>query len=397
MNVGNVFTLTCGKCGRKQQLAASLIAKRRTCAYCGGTYTVPAEAEAQIKAMQAPAALNAKPMTITCAVCFHPIRYPAVTPGLAMSCRFCSSPFVAPEQDGVAHEADPTFAVSVAPIKILCPSCLKLVPVPGNTTATPAPCPDCGKAVEWSQTPIESLLGVVIPSTTSRLSALARAALLRRWVARRLTIAEAAEILIPLSIAETWTPPDDAPEVPVSPLSPALTAELVKYSVFSIPDAVIGMTEGEGTRLMIKLHQQGGFPWDSLMQGKVKEAIQASLTPMSAFRLPSKDKPESIQPLFYLTFRAGAAGSVVTGQVQRPEGPMVDLNPWEFAPVRAVIRQKIVGTLYPYLAFRSLFGMWATIQIQQSANADAVVQKIREVGGDFKPEAAALGKAVLGR
>jgi hypothetical protein len=375
-------------------MAASLIAKRRNCMICGGAYQVPPEAEAQIKALQSPPPQGGKTLNITCPVCFHPFRYANILSGMPMTCKFCSSPFISPENDGVAGEADPTVAVPVAPVQIMCPACQNLTPVPGNAHGGEHACAQCQKPIDLLKVAIEPLLGAMLSDQPSKIAGLAWAALSKRWAAGKLCVAEAADILFPMALLEGWVPPQDSADAPISPLKAAQSAELIKYLVFSMPDTLIGTMEGGATRMMIKLSLQGGFPWEELLRGPILERIRDSLTPMGAFRIPSKDKQPQMQPLFYLILEDKTEGCILSAQLQRPNGVFESFT--DLSLIRIRIREKIIGAAHGYAAFRALYGMWATVQTMQSATVDGVAGKIAAVDG-YQADSVTLARTILNR
>jgi hypothetical protein len=398
MNLGNVFTVTCTKCGRKQQLAAGLIAKRRNCAYCGGVYQIPPEAEEQAKALTSNTPLpQGKPMNLTCAVCLHQIRYASVVPGQLMACKFCSAPFRGQEEEGVTPLIEPTYAVPSQPVQLLCPWCKNLTPVPGNALAPQATCGPCQKSIDLVHMPIEKLVGVALMPPPTKVAGVVRAALAARWTAQKLCPGEATEILFPLALIEGWTPPPDTGNAAVSPLQPGLTAELTKYLIFGTPDATVNNAEGGATRMMIKLQMEGGFPWERMISGPMIDRIRNAVTPLGNMQFPSKNRPDPIRPLIYLTFRPCPDGCWLSVDVQKNDGQYLELEPGEFVYARKRIRDMIVSSMHAFLAFRSLHGMWASIGTMQSAHIDSVAGRLASLGGEYQNEAVSLAKSILAR
>lgn len=398
MNLGNVFTVTCTKCGRKQQLAAGLIAKRRNCAYCGGAYEIPPEAEEQAKALSSNTPLPAgKPMTLTCSVCLHPVRYPSVSAGQLMACKFCSAPFRGPENEGMTALIEPTYGVPAQLVQFICPGCKSLTPVPGNVPAGQSACSSCRTSIDLAASGIEALVGVPLMPPPDKTAAAIRAALSTRWAAKRLCPGEAAEILFPLSVVELWAPPEDSGDAPVSPLQSEMTAELAKYLIFRTADANVGKAEGGSMRMIVKLQENAGFPWERMITGPMVERIRNAVTPLGNMGFPSKNRPDPIRPFLNLSWHSSPQGTWISAEVQKTDGQSIELAPEEFAPIRKWVRDGIVPAAHAYLAFRSLHGMWATIGTMQSAHVDAVAERIAALGPDFQNEAGALAKSILGR
>jgi DNA-directed RNA polymerase subunit RPC12/RpoP len=382
-----LLPVTCAQCGRKANVPEEQLAKRR-CPYCGGAFSggaTPAPGPAPEAA--------GRPMNISCGVCGNPFRYPAVLPGKPMECKYCGSPFLAPDKDGPSRDSGPEHGVPSDPVKLPCPACGEVFSIPGTTLAGPIDCPLCKKNVDLASTPLDALFDFGLPPPSSRLVSMIGAALAARWKNKLVCAAEAASTLRTLAIAETWRPSGET----ASPFAVELTAESVKYLILALPEAILSSPHVSTRLLQVKLQREGGFPWDRLVKGNGHEMIRASINPTWKDTVPGAKRPEAVRDQLFLLFSENPDGCTLDAHLQRKDGNPIPVQPEDIAPLRNRIRESIRNAVCAYLGFRSLFGMWASIRIQQAAQDAAISSRIAALGGAFAPEKDILTKAIKRR
>lgn len=378
---------SCNGCGRKQRIPREQVGKRR-CAFCGANLVAEAGQTPE------PAPEGARSMTLTCPVCLVPFRYPGMAAGRTSNCKYCGSPFRVPPAEGPALEIDPDYGASKEPVRLPCPSCGKLFPVPGDTRAVISLCSECHTPVDLATLSLESLFPFGLPPAASRLTALIQAALARRWQTRSLCVSEASNTLRTLALVETWTP-GPGEEGPISPLPASFTIELAKYLVWKVPDALLTSPHPASWLLQIPLKKDGAFPWQQLLAGTARELIRATL--LSGGSLGRKEAAVEIRDQLFLEFHETPEGTTVSSYLQSLDGPVLPTDPDDLSPLRTRLREQIPNAARAVLAIRSLFGSWANLQTHQAAHERAISAKIAALGGPFPAEAGVLTLAIKRR
>ncbi|MBI5209322.1 MAG: hypothetical protein HY927_05040 [Elusimicrobia bacterium] len=358
--------MTCPKCGRGLTLNLEVLARRQACPYCGGALAIPAELEARLAALRAPKKAAA-PVAVVCPVCGRTGKSPAAQVGKASQCAYCGARFVVPDAPGLGLDV---------------------------------------RVVEG--TPPIPLQGAVSKPATRQdpLTRLAWEALAARWLAGTVTKEEAAAILCGLDVLAEWRPAG----AEVSPLPPHLTVQVAQYLVLRIMNAQSILEPAGSAILQIPLAGGTTIGSDSasdlgsrMGELLVLNAVGLGLlaitgTGFVAYGKPGEsDKEEErvqVTPAVWLRFLPGPAGTTLQGEYQDQYGDRSPLDEEKIAKIAAGIRGGFRVPARAYLAFRALYGDWASPAIYTAASRDKVLDRVAGLP-ELAAEASDLTAALL--
>ena len=351
------IALSCDKCKRSLSIKLEVLKRVRLCSYCGAALCLPPELAARLAETGAAPARPALALRVGCTVCGRALKIAAADAGKPSKCQFCGARFLVPASSGPGLD----LPVQERPF---------------------------GKSLEESARK---------PADSKPLTLLTWQALRSRWGAGTVSTEEAARLVSWLDALSLWKGPGAA----VSPLSPHVTIGVVRYLVLKAPgsDAIL---EPDGNALLkIPLQEGDGSP---LSLGPSTELILANVVGLGllaatghGFIVTGRKEEEErarTRPALWLKFRSGSGGTVLDCLFQNHFGDRSPLEADKAANMAETIRSGFAARARGYIAFRALYGDWATPDTYTAASREIVAARVAGIP-ELASEAADLVAMLL--
>jgi hypothetical protein len=385
-----LIEFTCAACGRRSAVRPQLFATMRRCTYCGEPVEMSAELQSKIAAKAA--ADGSWMLSVECPICAHVQPEANSVAGSETKCKICGCPYQVPKGDGPGLDPPP---LGIGAISGQCPFCGRGIFV--GVPVRPIQCSGCGKEIKPDSVPITKLLGLEWPGQP--MARVTEAAIQARWTAGLVSPSEAKDTSDSWSLLSRWRP-----GVEISPLSQDLTASIVQHQVLKLSGAV--QSRASATETVLRIYKGNVSAFGNLKDTALEVAgmlllnsiigIASAITRVhiDVQRIPLASSAES-EPSVILTFASAAEGTLLRGHYQAPSGNVEPLARKTVEELAGVIRREFRVHAQSFLAFRALYGMWATPAMMVAAAPAAVAARIDRFCPGLSLDALELAEEIL--
>lgn len=392
-------SIQCSGCPRKFEMTLQTISTRPKCMFCGGSLTIPEVLLAEALKAAAPV-VKRTAINTECFVCARSIVIKPEAFGRTTKCSYCTAPMKVSTDGTLSTPPFPGRLIVEEHIaaETSCASCrqtkLQLQPGPGIQVR----CAECGASADIGTEVLSHYFPIARPGD-ALLTDFAHMALQARWSQRTVTLTEASLVLADIAVLDEW-----ASKTPrqLSPFPVEETAEIIQYAI-ACNSSAMNMRQDDGLMLVFPKRSQNDSR--SLDGGAITTGMAVSLAAarpgfhgLMPMRLASnQNQPKEMQGdpatcLFVVPYQDGCELMVL---VRDGNGDLAEAPRGLKEQINGAVRGAMPTSARQYLAFKAIFGIWATGEMLYGATAAGINKRLVSLGGTLRDSAAKLGPALI--
>jgi hypothetical protein len=392
------YDVSCSSCPRTFTITLQILSQKRTCAFCGEPLRLSAEILSAIEELKtAKSAKPLQPVSVECPVCYRAALIRPESFGRQTKCSYCTCPFIV-AADGtvtVAGQSNADADTERFVTDMSCPQCRQKKLKAVQNAKTETKCDACGHTLDLSSLPLESFVDLSRPGE-ALMTDFAYMALRSRWSRRDLGLAEATAILGHVNLLDAWV---SKTERSISPFSPETTADIVQYAIACSSSAMLNTVE-EGLMLVFPQKGESDSPEAMISNTALASAgmvmLGATGSRMHAgFGAKRKKDEKAGEPATCLVFSQIDAGTDISILARDPAGNYINPPPSAVSYIDSSIRNAMPNAARQYLAFKAVFGNWATGAMLYGITANAIQRRLTSLGGTLSDKAGEISAAIV--